>query len=330
MTAVDNTQRGKEWPEIYSRRVLNQMYRAIPLKDTTFRLLRKYFNALTNLYGAVPLRQVYKIITAQNPKLVTQDEFLAFSEVARHECEDYYLLGLDELYVDGPDAVDPMDRELIDIALIDESLDRYHELLRQHQGKPYFVPKKSILLAYEDAFYCELSPQAVSLRSFLSKRLHNEDTMVDSIMEELIYSCRCLDAGIAEVIQRVDQLGITFKKRGLSEEFIMLYQDFHNNTRMQANRGYTPNELLSLCPPEQQVPQSISLGPNIRKGIADGSIRVSDLRHQILSAQLPNEDLRRGLLKELAEIQPPKAIKIGRNELCPCGSGKKYKKCCGR
>lgn len=113
MTTVDNTQRGKEWPEIYSRRVLNQMYRAIPLKDTTFRLLRKYFNALTNLYGAVPLRQVYKIITAQNPNLVTLDEFLAFSEVARHECEDYYLLGLDELYVDGPDAVDPMDRELI-------------------------------------------------------------------------------------------------------------------------------------------------------------------------------------------------------------------------
>jgi SWIM/SEC-C metal-binding protein len=22
--------------------------------------------------------------------------------------------------------------------------------------------------------------------------------------------------------------------------------------------------------------------------------------------------------------------KIGRNELCPCGSGKKYKKCCGK
>ena len=24
------------------------------------------------------------------------------------------------------------------------------------------------------------------------------------------------------------------------------------------------------------------------------------------------------------------AVKAGRNELCPCGSGKKYKKCCGR
>lgn len=30
--------------------------------------------------------------------------------------------------------------------------------------------------------------------------------------------------------------------------------------------------------------------------------------------------------------KPPSVIskKIGRNELCPCGSGKKYKKCCGR
>jgi preprotein translocase subunit SecA len=24
------------------------------------------------------------------------------------------------------------------------------------------------------------------------------------------------------------------------------------------------------------------------------------------------------------------AAKVGRNEPCPCGSGKKYKKCCGR
>ena len=24
----------------------------------------------------------------------------------------------------------------------------------------------------------------------------------------------------------------------------------------------------------------------------------------------------------------PKEAKIGRNDLCPCGSGKKYKKCC--
>jgi SEC-C motif domain protein len=28
--------------------------------------------------------------------------------------------------------------------------------------------------------------------------------------------------------------------------------------------------------------------------------------------------------------QPAKAVKTGRNEPCPCGSGQKYKKCCGK
>jgi preprotein translocase subunit SecA len=34
---------------------------------------------------------------------------------------------------------------------------------------------------------------------------------------------------------------------------------------------------------------------------------------------------------EGGEVQKPvqKAKKVGRNEPCPCGSGKKYKKCCG-
>jgi tetratricopeptide (TPR) repeat protein len=30
-----------------------------------------------------------------------------------------------------------------------------------------------------------------------------------------------------------------------------------------------------------------------------------------------------------ASIRPPQPAKVGRNDSCPCGSGKKYKKCCG-
>lgn len=41
-------------PEEYGRRRLNALYREIPLKDTTSRLLRKYFNAAANLYGIIP------------------------------------------------------------------------------------------------------------------------------------------------------------------------------------------------------------------------------------------------------------------------------------
>ena len=34
--------------------------------------------------------------------------------------------------------------------------------------------------------------------------------------------------------------------------------------------------------------------------------------------------------KEKVKVQPKRSIKIGRNDLCPCGSGKKYKQCCGK
>ena len=48
-----------DFPEPYKRRELNSKYREIPLKDTTSRQLRKYFNAMANLYGIIPLRKAY-------------------------------------------------------------------------------------------------------------------------------------------------------------------------------------------------------------------------------------------------------------------------------
>ena len=35
-------------------------------------------------------------------------------------------------------------------------------------------------------------------------------------------------------------------------------------------------------------------------------------------------------VQQLKSMKPTSTTKINRNELCPCGSGKKYKKCCGR
>ena len=35
------------------------------------------------------------------------------------------------------------------------------------------------------------------------------------------------------------------------------------------------------------------------------------------------------LEKLLNPPKPVRSVKIGRNDPCPCGSGKKYKKCCG-
>ena len=77
------------------------------------------------------------------------------------------------------------------------------------------------------------------------------------------------------------------------------------------------------------------MGTNIRKSLQTGEMDIEDFRKQILTMELPSEAMRFDLLKQLSDIkpsapQPEKQKKVGRNDPCPCGSGKKYKRCCGK
>jgi len=52
-------------------------------------------------------------------------------------------------------------------------------------------------------------------------------------------------------------------------------------------------------------------------------IRMNIERTQTLKGQASDG-------KEKVKSTPKRSNKIGRNEPCPCGSGKKYKQCCGK
>ena len=48
-------------------------------------------------------------------------------------------------------------------------------------------------------------------------------------------------------------------------------------------------------------------------------------------SELPKK-VKMNMLRQLAQIEDKNITqkKVGRNDPCPCGSGKKYKKCCGK
>lgn len=318
-------------PDSYTRRQLNALYRDVPLKDTTSRLLRKYFNAMANLYGIIQLRKAYEIISEQNPSLVTKQEFLAFAEIARHECEDYYILGADEIYANRV-PVEPMRREIIDILLVEDNMEQYAQTKEIQRGKPYYVPGKKELLLYDDALYCEETPATAALKKFLATGLHLKDQEPEEVFQGLLYNARCVGAGFQDLMNHLEKLGIRFRSARDVEKFAELYQAFHNSTRMQGNRGYTPNEMTAMQPLELSLPRSLSFGPNLRGALASGTMNAAELLEGVLDMDLPSEELRASLLGEItaAAAGPGKPQKVGRNDPCPCGSGKKYKKCCGR
>ena len=220
-----------EFPKEYTRRELNARYREIPLKDTTSRLLRKYFNAMANLYGIITLHKAKEILFSLSPKLVTEDEFLAFAEIARHECEGYYILGGDELYTDVKHT-NPLDREIIDVTLIGESIDLFMETRRSQQEKPYYVPDKRHLLEYDDPFYCEDTPEKLKLRAFLKERCNLSDEREAAVFEELLFGVRSVSVQMADVFGHLEKMGVKLNSRRDVERFTALYSAFHNTTRM--------------------------------------------------------------------------------------------------
>ncbi|MEN3005242.1 MAG: SEC-C metal-binding domain-containing protein [Dehalobacterium formicoaceticum] len=86
-----------------------------------------------------------------------------------------------------------------------------------------------------------------------------------------------------------------------------------------------------------------NIGPDYRKAEEIISIALSqkNLRDRDdvvdraidIYTSLGNDQKAAELKKELKTVSrntPVSVIKIGRNDPCPCGSGKKYKKCCGK
>lgn len=91
-----------------------------------------------------------------------------------------------------------------------------------------------------------------------------------------------------EVIYEFKRNGILFESTRQLNTLMSLLADVYNNTRTWNNRGYTAKEMNEI------------LGKNIP-----------------LITGIPIDKLDDVIFK-----------KVGRNEPCPCGSGKKYKKCC--
>ena len=60
--------------------------------------------------------------------------------------------------------------------------------------------------------------------------------------------------------------------------------------------------------------------------VIEGAVEISEYLYRLRELELMHDGKIPIMVQERANW--PK--KIGRNELCPCGSGKKYKKCCGR
>ncbi len=112
--------------------------------------------------------------------------------------------------------------------------------------------------------------------------------------------------------------GILLRSETEPEEYLSLWNDISEKCRMFSNKGHTPLEMLAAIPPVKE-PLKIRFGPGMQ-----GTDLPRTVQKVLLSGgfggkfSVDEEEVRRA------------SKKVGRNDPCPCGSGKKYKNCCGR
>lgn len=165
-------------------------------------------------------------------------------------------------------------------------------LVEQSKRKqiPYYpFTEQELLQSSEDGFI-PLTQGFKKLRKYILRNFDIEESDVLDILDNVIVISN-MDQKPTAPLQYLNEV-FEFNSEKQLQEFIPLVMNATNDVRLWMLKGHTPSEITQM---------NNSNFKELPKG----------------EFVLQNED-----------TSPIKKSKIGRNDPCPCGSGKKYKKCC--
>ena len=169
------------------------------------------------------------------------------------------------------------------------------EIVEEHRSRPsvnYYPFTKKQLLRAGDPDYVH---RTLALNGFLNFLLEHYD-LSDEDANEIAFQLTTMintDTKFSLMIEYLQSM-LEIPDFEFLQSLTYELQELYNNTRQWALKGHTPAELFE--------------------------VERKDL------LPVPLEPFK---LEQHAAPLPTRRTKVGRNDSCPCGSGKKYKKCCG-
>ncbi len=172
------------------------------------------------------------------------------------------------------------------------------KIIEEHGMRPevdYYPFTKKQLITAGDPDYVDRTPQMNSFISFLSEHYRLTDQEVNEIASQIINMINS-DSKPTLIIQYL-QSWLEFPSFEFAQVLTAKIMELYNNTHQWVLKGHTPNELFQ--------------------------------KEKRFLKPLPAEPFKADQSKTKV-IDLATRTKVGRNDPCPCGSGKKYKKCCGK
>ena len=210
--------------------------------------------------------------------------------------------------------------------------DRYKNLLDIQAGKDFYIPNAQEVLDYSRNLYLSQEPAYQNFREFLQ---HEIGMTFDEANAEAmeIWDKIQFDIDFTEIVQYFIDVYEDLLDDIKIEEIIPLLQELNNSTRMQIHRGHTPNEMMRKGMEEGRFSQR----PTVVPGSAEAASLLKSASEELKemgvcvdfdsnAVIVPNNSSQNNVFGQVANSFK----KIYPNDPCPCGSGKKFKKCCGK
>jgi hypothetical protein len=179
---------------------------------------------------------------------------------------------------------------------LSEDIEYANYIEERHNNIEMFPLTKEELLKYSDPDFYEESEERKLLYAYIIEKSSPDDvdTSIEAIelLEDLNYLSR-QDSTIHGIMEHIAQYNFDISEDEMPM-WIGLISAIMNSTRIWSNNGWMPKELYEK--------NRLAHEAKANKNMPDNVVSLAKKRNEI----------------------------VGRNAPCPCGSGKKYKHCCGK
>ena len=300
--------------------------KAFQLKQYRKGWLVKCIHFFIQYYGIAPIEVIYEMYRQKVKCSI--DEMIEMLWEMPVDIVESCLFTMDRLGMKGCPKEDPLYSEkgiFVHLQLFKN--EEFGYLLRQQMDKDFYIPSAQQIDEICRTGYEASSSEYKKLESFFIKKLRLP-------YEQAVTWCLQVWANSYEsespskIINKMTEANIEFEEKMINE-LLELLVAAHNNTRMKENRGYKPSEMVRK--------KSVDKMPTIVPASSNAAAILKDAAPQLEAMGVPvdlngNTDViqttmfPRGLNEKPIRVEK----KIYPNDPCPCGSGKKYKKCCGK
>lgn len=269
--------------------------------------LGELLEAFGHHYWSLPMEYVIEKIEEWHPE-ITSEQFQRVLQYIKEDGFWHHCTIVDE-GLEEPELVTEH------IIAIDE--DDFERFLAARIDAPICECDEATLLK-PDGYYLEI-PEAKAVFDFGQQELGLDEEWADQLVNDC-FLCQpmalCEGRSWVKAVLDSEAFGkIRFQTIDQVERFRGLGNELYQVTPNPVLRGWKPAEIENPPVLPDDIPERAEDIPNCR----------DDLFAQYGGREKVIQQLR----ERFSDDAIPKR-KIGRNEPCPCGSGKKYKKCCGR